>query len=88
MSLPINTMKSMLAYAVYTLHNAKGSRKNMLRGIAENEEGYRIHMYSLSPYFCYDEAIEMNGRSVNIEENNYIISYDESGWFTLKLSSI
>ncbi len=83
MSQPINVIKSMLQYAVYTLHNATGSRKSKLRGIYEGDGYYRIHMVSLSPYFCFDEAKEINGRTVEIEGHNYMIEIDDSLWFNL-----
>lgn len=88
MTLAINTMKSMLQYAVYTLHTATGSRKSMLRGITESDGIYRVHMLSLSPYFFYDEAVEINGRTVEIEGDNYMITIGSDLWFNLeKVSS-
>jgi len=60
----------------------------MLRGITESDGIYRVHMLSLSPYFCYDEAVEINGRTVEIEGDNYMITIGPDLWFNLeKVSS-
>lgn len=84
----INTIKSMLQYAVNTLNTASGVRKRRLKGIYKGDGFYRVHMQSLSPYFIYDECMELVGRSVDIDDENYIIHFGDDLWFELrKLSS-
>ena len=82
MSNHIDAMMTMVVYAIKTLNESSGHRYSVLRGIVKGDNYYRVHMGSLSSHFCEEEAAELTGRSVQIDDINYMITFKE-GWFLL-----
>lgn len=73
---------AMCKYAVYVLENSEGSRMATLRGIVSLDDGYSIHLSSLSNYFTEEEAIGTNNSLIDIGVYKYRMSFSE-GWIRL-----